>query len=139
MLLFISVLITLRSSPWKCSVKKDVLENFANFTEKHKEILTQVFHGCSPVYLIRIFRTTFYKNTSGGLRLSSPANFVNIGEIQPSDRVDLLLSKQIKYRCAWIYFRCVKEAELKILYIKSKVWRPPAKRKTKDKNSKTKS
>ena len=58
-------------------------------------------------------------NTSGGLRLSSPANFVNIGEIQPCDRVDLLLSKQIKYRCAWIYFRCVKEAELKILYIKS--------------------
>ena len=27
-------------------------------------------HGCSPVYLLHIFKTPFYKNTSGGLLLN---------------------------------------------------------------------
>ena len=29
-----------------------------------------LLHGCSPVNLLRIFRTLFYKNTSGGLLLN---------------------------------------------------------------------
>ena len=33
----------------------------------NKEI--KIWHGCSPVNLLHIFRTPFYKNTSGGLLL----------------------------------------------------------------------
>ena len=35
---------------------------------KHTEIILS--HGCSPVILLHIFSTPFYKNTSGGLLLS---------------------------------------------------------------------
>ena len=31
-------------------------------------------HGCSPVNLLHIFKTLFYKNTSGGLLL--PGNYL---------------------------------------------------------------
>ena len=45
-----------------------------NMQQICKAILLKLRHGCSPVYLLHIFRTTFLKSTSGRLllkRLSS--------------------------------------------------------------------
>ena len=58
---------------------KGVLKIYSKFTEEHPcrsviliKLLCNVFeialrHGCSPVNLLHIFRTPFYKNTCGGL------------------------------------------------------------------------
>ena len=72
-----------RSNYQRCSVKKDVLRNFAIFTGKYlcqglyfnkvadacnfvkKEALTQVF----PVNFAKFLRTSFSQNTSGRLLL----------------------------------------------------------------------
>ena len=35
-----------------------------------------LFHECSPVNSLHIFRTCFYKNTYGGLLLSSESSFI---------------------------------------------------------------
>ena len=43
----------------KCDFNK-VADNFIEIT---------LWHGCSPVNLLHIFRTTSYKNSSGGLLL----------------------------------------------------------------------
>ena len=45
----------------RCSWEKVLLCNFIEIT---------LWHGCSPVNLLRIFRTPFYKNTSGWLLLT---------------------------------------------------------------------
>ena len=68
-----------KSSHWRCSVKKDVLRNFAKFTEKHlceslffnkvsdlrAAILSKkrLWHRCSPVNFAKFLRTTFLQNT----------------------------------------------------------------------------
>ena len=66
---------------------KDILKICSTFTGEHPSrsvILIKLLcnfieialrHGCSPVKLLHIFRTPFYKNTSGGLLLSD--SFVN--------------------------------------------------------------
>ena len=75
---------TSRSSPTYDFLGKGVLEICSKFTEEHPcqsmisikllcnvaEIALQ--HVCSPVNLLHIFRTPFYKNISGGL----PLNFL---------------------------------------------------------------
>ena len=48
---------------WKYAAN---LQKNTNFTE------IALRHGCSPVKLLHIFRTPFYKNISGGLLLISP-------------------------------------------------------------------
>ena len=69
-----------RSSHQRCSVRKDVLRNFAKFTRKHlcqslffhkvatllKKIL---WHRCFPVNFAKFLRTPFLQNTSGRLLL----------------------------------------------------------------------
>ena len=62
-----------RSNHQRCSMKKDVLRNFAKFTGKHlcqslffkKETLAQVF----SVNFAKFLRTPFLQNTSGRLLL----------------------------------------------------------------------
>ena len=45
-----------------CNLKKKLLCNFIEITP---------WHGCSPVYLLHIFRTSLLKNTSGRLLLNT--------------------------------------------------------------------
>ena len=59
----------------RCSYKKVFWKYATNLQEKtHAEmwllsncIEIMLWYGCSPVNLLHIFRTPFYKNTSGGL------------------------------------------------------------------------
>ena len=69
------------SSPTEVFFGKGVLEMCSRFTGENpfknvisikllcKFIEATLRHGCSPVNLLHIFRTPFYKNTSGGLLL----------------------------------------------------------------------
>ena len=56
----------------RCSLE-DVVKICSKFTEEHPcqshFIQIALWHGCSPVNLLHIFRTPFPKNTSGGLLL----------------------------------------------------------------------
>ena len=95
-----------RSSHWRCSVKKDVLENFTKFTRKHlyqslflnKVAGLPVFSPNTgkpatllkkrlgqrgfPVNFVKFLRTPFLQNTSGRLLLewidSKRDNFGNL-------------------------------------------------------------
>ena len=71
-----------RSNPWRCSVRKRLLRNFAKFTEKHlcqglffnkrffSLFLKQRFwHRCFPGNFAKFLRTPFLQNTSGRLHL----------------------------------------------------------------------
>ena len=72
---------TNRSSPLEMFLGKDVLKKCNNFIGEHpcRSVISiklqsnfieiALRHGCSPVNLLHIFRTPFYKNTSGGLLL----------------------------------------------------------------------
>ena len=46
--------------PCRCAISATLQSNFVEIT---------LLHGCSPVNLLHIFRTTFPKNTSGRLLL----------------------------------------------------------------------
>ena len=73
-----------RSSASEVFLEKRVLKICSKFTGEHPcqsvisikllcsftEIAPR--HGCSPVILLPIFRTSFYKATSGGLLLELP-------------------------------------------------------------------
>ena len=80
-----------RSSHRKCSEKKDVLKNFANFTEKHLcWSLLQVYnfikkrlqHWCFPVKFAKFLRTSILKKICE--RFVSPQNTIanSSGEIR---------------------------------------------------------
>ena len=71
-----------RSSHRRCSVRKDVLRNFAKLTGKHLcqglfmsgpkagiFIKNRLWHRCFPVKFAKFLRTTFSQNTSGRLLL----------------------------------------------------------------------
>ena len=71
-----------RSSHRRCSVRKDVLRNFAKFTGKHlcqgllmsgpkacSFIKKRLWHRCFPVNFAKFLRTPFLQNTSGRLLL----------------------------------------------------------------------
>ena len=71
-----------RSSHRRCSVRKDVLRNFATFTGKHlcqglfmsgpkacNFIKKWLWHCCFPVNFAKFLRTPFLQNTSGWLLL----------------------------------------------------------------------
>ena len=75
-----------RSSPPGVVLGKGVLKICNKFTREHpcRSVISiklqssfieiTLRHGCSPVNLLHIFRTHFYKNTSGGLLLGMEAN-----------------------------------------------------------------
>ena len=46
-------------------LEKGVLKIWSKFTGKHRcqSVISMKLHGCSPVDLLQIFRTSFYKNT----------------------------------------------------------------------------
>ena len=46
--------------PCRCAISKKLQSNFIEITRRY---------GCSPVNLLHVFRTRFYKNTSGCLLL----------------------------------------------------------------------
>ena len=81
-----------RSSHPKVFLEKGVLKICSNFTREHpcqsansikllcKFIEITPWHGCSPVYLLHIFRKLFLKNTSSGLLLIRPENSWSISE-----------------------------------------------------------
>ena len=52
----------------KCDFNKVVKQLYCNF-------------GCSPVNLLHIFRTPFYKNTYGGLLLTKPDNEISLAKM----------------------------------------------------------
>ena len=56
-----------RSSPSEVFLGKGVLKTFSKFTGEHpcQSVMSIKLHGCSPVNLLHILRTTFHKNTSG--------------------------------------------------------------------------
>ena len=70
-----------RSSPPEVDLRKGVLKICSKFTGEHayrsvisRKVLCNFIqithgHGCSPVNLLHIFRTLFYRNTSGKLLL----------------------------------------------------------------------
>ena len=70
-----------RKSPPVVFLRKDVLKICSKFTGQHSYqsvisiklpcnfIEIALRHGCSPVNLLHVFRTPFYKNTNGGLLL----------------------------------------------------------------------
>ena len=82
MLIWIHYYWIYRSSHTKVFLGKGILKICSKFTVEHPcwsaisikflcnfiEITIQ--HGCSPVYLLSIFRTPFFKNTSGWLLLN---------------------------------------------------------------------
>ena len=68
-----------RSSQRRCSIEKDVLENFAKFTGKHLcqnlkvaglrpaallKFKKRLWHRCFPVNFAEFLRTTFYRTPS---------------------------------------------------------------------------
>ena len=71
-----------RSSLSEVLLRKDVLKICSKFTGEHPSqsetsikllcnfIEIALRHGCSPLNLLHIFRTPFYKKTSGGLLLN---------------------------------------------------------------------
>ena len=56
-----------RSNPSKMILGKDVTKMCSNFIE------ITLRHGCSLANLLHIFRTPFYKDTSGGLFMKTKA------------------------------------------------------------------
>ena len=42
----------------------------SDFNKAAKQFESTLWHGCSPVNLLHIFKTPFYKNTSEGLLLN---------------------------------------------------------------------
>ena len=96
--------IKMRSRPMRFSVNrsrlpevilgKDFLTICSKFTGEHpcqsvisikllcNFIKTTLQHGCSPVYLLCIFKTPFPKNTSGGLLLCKSANIFKTSLLQ---------------------------------------------------------
>ena len=72
--------------------KCEVLSNFIEIT---------LWHGCAPVNLLHILRTTFLKNTSGWLlskyvKKIFPSFFNKVGDL----RSGTLLKKNL----AWVFF-----------------------------------
>ena len=59
-------------------LEKGVLKIWSKFTGKHRcqSVISMKLHGCSPVDLLQIFRTSFYKNTYGSLLLKFLKNLV---------------------------------------------------------------
>ena len=53
-----------------------LIEELRPFITKRKIRFNPLRHGCSPLYLLHIFRTSFYKNTSEGLLLRVPKAIV---------------------------------------------------------------
>ena len=69
----VTVKVICRSSLPKVFLRKDVMKICFEFTGEYPclsliEITPQ--HGCSPLNLLHIFITPFYKNTFGGLLLN---------------------------------------------------------------------
>ena len=56
----------------RCSLEKVFWKYAANLEKNTNFTEIALRHGCSPVKLLHIFRTPFYKNISGGLLLISP-------------------------------------------------------------------
>ena len=66
----------LQKQPTRVVLRKKCSENCIKFTGEHPcrsaisiKLLCNFRHGCSPVNLLHIFRTSFPKNTSGRLLL----------------------------------------------------------------------
>ena len=63
---------SIRSSRTEVFLKKGALKICSRFTGEHpcRSVISITFrHGCSPVNLLHVFRTPFFKNTSGRLLL----------------------------------------------------------------------
>ena len=129
-----------RSSHRRCSIKKDVLENFAKFKGKHlcqSPFFNKVagrpatlfkkghWHRCLPVNFAKFLRTFFLQNTSGGLLM-----FLSISLIYFSSFDIILFSKIKRYfksqtvlpYMIWIFhilysklFNCSKQHACRIL------------------------
>ena len=71
---------------------KGVLKIYFKFTEEHpcRSVLIRTFivialwHGCSPVNLLHIIRTLFYKNTNEGLIRIALHHFMHNAEKWPN-------------------------------------------------------
>ena len=112
-----TLLLTERKFMWRSThskyplnqVNKTLLCNFVEITLRH---------GCSPLNLLHIFRTPFYKNTSGRLLLSLvyrsnfPAPLFHQAQRPIQDPVehfmkDVFLQKQLKTLSRSFRFRTV--------------------------------
>ena len=71
---FVHATVISKSSRPEVFLGKDVLKICSKFTGEHlcRFIEIALRHGCSPVILLHIFRTTFPKNTSARLLLNFP-------------------------------------------------------------------
>ena len=84
----------IRSSHWRCSVRKGVLRNFVQFTGKHlfqslifdkvarmrpaTLLKMRLWHRCFPVNFTKFLRAPFLQNTSGRLLLKTARKKVKI-------------------------------------------------------------
>ena len=103
-----------RSSHRRCSMKKDVLENFTKFTGKQlcqslfliKVAGLRFWHNCFPVNFLKFLRTPILQNTSGPLLLYRAISILpNVSKIygkclnkQFQEYFQVLLSK---YQCGF--------------------------------------
>ena len=66
--------LNIRSSHWSCSVKKGVLKNFANFTEKHLCWSFQLYQKVSPTQVFSCGICEIFKRTYFGEHLRTTAS-----------------------------------------------------------------
>ena len=71
-----------RRSHRRCSIKKDVIRNFAKFTGKHLKrpatlLKKRLWHRCFPVNFAKFPRAPFLQNPSGRLLLAKIESFLN--------------------------------------------------------------
>ena len=71
----------------RCSIKKGVFKNFANFTGKHlwHSLFLWLWHRGFPVNFAKFLRTLFSKNTSGWLLLNDTLNINHYWRLQNRD------------------------------------------------------
>ena len=95
-----------RSSHQRCSMKKDVLRNFSEFTGKHLchslclglqlYLKKRLWHRCFPVNLEKFLRTPFLQNTSGRLLLYVHFFMVNVLHLSIFHRNSIFTEKRKK-------------------------------------------
>ena len=96
-------IIIFRSSHPEVFLERDVLKICSKFTEEHpcRSVISiklqnnfiemTLQHGCSPVNLLHIFRTSSSKNTSGWLLLNIPPKILRQSAEVTANTLQLLL------------------------------------------------
>ena len=96
-----------RSSHRRCSVKKGVLKNVTNFTEKH--LCWKLQHRCFPVKFAKFLRTSILKNvcerlsqfvltTLNSLIVQIKLSITSPAEVLPTSSIYVIFAVQLSAR-----------------------------------------